>query len=317
MIRARLLAPLGLLALLLSACSGTPAPIRIGVNPWPPCEIWSIAEKEGLLAGVPIQIVRFSTWTDNMAALYKGNVDLTHSSYFNALYFSDKGEAGKLVLVSDTLLGGDGLAVRNTIARGADLKGRKIAVEVNTDEHFLLSKALASYGLAESDVTIVSSTSAEARDLFVSGAVDACFTYEPYLSDAAASGKGRVAWTTKDDPGYMIDVLVARDEVITTRAKALTSVLKGWYAAQRYIATHRSEAYALLAANEQMSGADFGPFYESFTFFTSAENRSLLGSTDFRSRLTEMRDFLVAHKAVGTTPSIDAIFTTAFADGLP
>jgi NitT/TauT family transport system substrate-binding protein len=304
-------------ALLVAGCAAPKAPFRIGVNAWPPCEIWYVAQQQGYFGSLPVQVVRFSAWTDNMASLYKGNLDLTHSSYFNTMYYSDKGAAARIVLVSDTLVGGDGLAVKAAIRTGSALKGKRVAVEVNTDEHFLLTRALASFGLAESDVTITSCTSIEAKDLFVAGEVDACFTYEPYLGQAAAEGGGTVLWTTEEQPDYMIDVLAARDDVVKKRAGDLRVVLAAWYKAQAWIAAHPSEAYALAAPHEDMSAADFGPFYESFTWFTAADNRSLLGSPAFRSRLGEMSDFLVAHKAVAGAVKIDDQFTATIAASLP
>ena len=304
------------IVVLLSGCANARAPIRIGVNPWPPCEIWYAAQQQGYFNGLPVQIVRFSTWTDNMAALCKGNIDLTHSSYFNSVYYSDKGEKGRIILISDTLLGGDGLAVKRSIQNGAELKGKRIAVEVNTDEHFLLRKALASFKLDESDVTIRSCTSEEARDLFLSNSVDACFTYEPYLSEAASRGNGRVLWTTQDAPGYMVDVLVARDQVVQKRAADLRTVIGGWYRAQEYLRGHASEAYAALAANEGMSGVDFRSFFESFTFFSAEDNRRILGSADFHGKLGEMRDFLLSHKAVSADVNVDSVSTADIAAGI-
>lgn len=302
--------------MILTGCVGNRAPLRIGVNPWPPCELWYVAEKQGYFGSLPVQIVRFSTWSDNMASLYSGKVDVTHASYFNALYYSDKGEKGQIILVSDTLLGGDGLAVKNTVGSIIALKGKRVAVEINTDEHFLLNKALESFRLSEEDVVIVPCTSAEARDFFVAGKVDACFTYEPFLTDAAVSGNGTVIWTTRDKPDYMMDVLVGREEKVSKRSKDFVVLLNAWYRAQTYIKGHEQEAFPLLGAKEQMGAEDFGAFYKSFTFFSASENKDILRSAAFREKLREMNEFLAEHKSIGAKADIDAIATTRIIDGI-
>lgn len=63
----------------------------------------------------------------------------------------------------------------------------------------------------------------------------------------------------------------------------------------------------LMGDNEGMTAADFGPFYESFTFFTAKENVDLLGSDAFVARLTEMGEFLLSHKALNASPDIPGL----------
>ena len=59
-----------ILFLFLSGCTAKKEAIRIGVNSWPPCEIWYIAEEKGFFGKVPVELVRFSSWSDNMSSLY-------------------------------------------------------------------------------------------------------------------------------------------------------------------------------------------------------------------------------------------------------
>jgi NitT/TauT family transport system substrate-binding protein len=280
--------------LILVGCDSPKSPIRIGVNTWPPCEIWYVAQEMGFLGETRVELVRFSAWTDNMQSLYAGKTDLTHATYFNALYFADRGEPGEIILISDTIEGGDGLALKNDIATGADLKGRKIAVEVGTDEHFLLHKALGIFGLTIDDVIVVPTTSAGAKEAFVSGKVDACFTYEPYLSQAAEEGEGRVLVTTKDFPGYMIDVLVARSNTLKNRKSDYQTIVKAWYQAQKYIKENPEKSFALMAKNEKMPPEVFGPFYSGFTFFSLAENKALFKDEALQIKLDEINEFILS-----------------------
>lgn len=280
-------------------------PIKIGVNPWPPCEIWYIAEKMGYLKNTPIDIVRFSTWTDNMSALYLGKIDITHSTYLNAIYFSDKGEKGQIILSSDTVVGADGLVIKSYLVEGKYLKGKKIAVEVDTDEHFLLKKALEIYGLGEEDVVIVAATSKDAKEKFISGIVDACFTYVPFLTEAAIKGDGKVIFTTKDLQGYMIDALVVRTRTIKKRKRDLINILSAWYEAQKYIKNNSQESFEIMGEKESMDPLVFGEFYSSFTFFSVQENLEIFSSESFKNKLREMNDFLYVNGAISEKINIE------------
>jgi NitT/TauT family transport system substrate-binding protein len=297
-----------ILIAIISSCSVSKPPIRIGVNSWPPCEIWYIAEKMGYFGHTPVEIIRFTSWTDNMSSLYSGLTDITHSTYFNAIYFSDKGEEAQIILTSDTILGADGLVIKNYLDKGENLRNKKIAVEVDTDEHFFLKKALEKYGLREADVTIIATTSIEAKDKFISGVVDACFTYEPFLSEAATEGDGKVIFSTKDLKGYMIDTLVAKRSTIKKRKRDLISILSAWYKAQEYIKNNAQEAFIIMGKKEGMSPKEFGDFYGSFTFLSPQDNLEIFSSGSFKDKLREMNDFLYLHKAIYEKVNIEEIY---------
>jgi NitT/TauT family transport system substrate-binding protein len=292
----------------LSQCDPPKDPIRIGVNAWPPCEIWYVAQKMGYFDDTRVELIRFSAWTDNMLSLYTGKTDITHATYFNALYYSLRGEPGQIILTSDTIIGGDGLVVKDYIKTGKDLKNKKIAVEVGTDEHFLLFKTLELYGLSVADVQIIPTTSSEAKEKYIRGEVDACYTYDPFLRQAVEQGGGKVLSTTKDLPGYMIDVLVGRTSVMQKRKKDYQNIVKAWYKAQQYIREHPVEAMAIMAPLEKMEIADYNGFFNAFTFYSLEENKALMGSQKFQSILSEISDFIQKTNLSPNKIDIDSVY---------
>jgi len=196
---------------------------------------------------------------------------------------------------------------------GEDLKGRSIAVETATDEHFLLYKALERFGLNEADVTLVSMTSVDAATAFIEGKVDACFTYEPYLSESASKGNGRIIYTTKDIPDTMIDVIVASDEFLANQPKNAKRLVEAYFRAQDWTKAHPEEAFALMAEKEEMGAADFKPFFLSFTFFSREQNAQNFSSSAFRNTLTSMKDFLMEHGFIRNEVQLeDVIWSKAF-----
>ncbi|MCS5422216.1 MULTISPECIES: ABC transporter substrate-binding protein [Psychrilyobacter] len=298
---------LAVILILLTACSSYKEPIKIGVNGWPPCELWYIAQEKGYFGDTPVEIVRFSTWSDNMDSLYVGNIDLMHSSYFNAVYYDSRGEAAKIILSANTTYGADGLVVKDYIEDIQELNGKKIAVEVGTDEQFLLHKVLKKGGLEDTDVTIISVSSEEGMRKFISGEVDATFTYEPFLSRAADEGDGKIMVTTSDTLNYT-DTLVARDKVLQSRKKDYANIIRAWYRAQQFVKDNPQEAYQLMASKEGVTYDEFKSFYESFNFFTLEENKNIFSSEKFRDELKEIEVFLVEHKLISKDVDTDKLF---------
>jgi len=288
-----------ILASVLTGCMKTSSvPVTIGVNSWPPCEVWYIAEEQGYFEDVPVEIVRFKTWSDNMNSLYIGNVDITHSTYFNSIYFSDKGEAGQMIAPIDFVEGSDGLVVKSGMALPEDLKGKRIAVEIGTDEHYLLFKVLEYYGIELDEVEFVSVPSYQAHEMFINDEVDAVFTYDPFLTMAAEKGQGKVVFTTADLPGHMVDALVGRQAAIKERPKDFKIIMKAWYKAIQYIQEHPDEAYALMSAKEEMSKDDFQAFYESFTFFDSEQALEIMKSGTFKQTFEDIEAFSLHNKLI-------------------
>lgn len=291
---------------ILLGCSSKEA-IRIGTNSWPPCEIWSVAQKEGFFDNTPVTIVRFSTWSDNMKALYRGDIDITHGTFFNAVYYSDKGVPGKIILTTETIEGGDGLVLKKGL-KVKDLKGKRIAVELNTDEHFLLYKALIANGININDVSLISTTSYDAAKLFINEEVSACFTYEPFLSQAAVEGEGAIVWTTKDAPGYMMDTLIASNEIIDKRQKDIQNVLKAWYKTIDYL-EENPESFNIMSKNEDMDVESFISFYNSFIFFSKDYNKNIFNSSDFENKLSEIGNFLYENGSIIEIPEVSELYS--------
>lgn len=301
---------------LLPGCAGEKRPLRIGINDWPPCAIWAIAEKEGFLKGTPIEVIHFENWSDSISSLYLGKLDFTHASYLNAIFYAGKGESAKIILSLDTIAGSDGLVLSNRLASPRDLVGARIAVEVDTDEHFLLYKALANFGVPSSSVKLVSTTSKDAARLFLAGEVEACFTYDPYLSEAAASGKGRMVWSTRDAPGYMVDVLVASDSVLKSRKADSARLTKAWFRSLEFIKAQPDKAFPVMAEALGMKLEDFRPFFEAFEFYSAEDNRRIFASGSFKSTLAEMTEFLVKEQAIPAALPLAELYTDRFvADG--
>jgi len=280
------------LIVLFTGCKAYKEPIRISINGWPPCELWYIAQEQGYFEDIPVEIIRFSTWSDSIASLYAGKTDLTHSTYLNTMRNHNKGENGKIILTTSRIDGADGLVVKNYINDLKELKGKEIAVEVATNEHFLLYKALEKIGISDKDVKIISTTSEKAMKLFVAGEVDACFTYDPFMNQAAKNGNGRVAITTEDIDGYN-DAIIAKTKTLEKRPEDYKVLINAWYKAQEYVINNPDEAYKLMASKENMSVKEFQAFYNSFYFFTPNENKTMFSAGVLKTHINELNEFLL------------------------
>ena len=268
--------------------------IKIGVHNWPPCEVWYVAEELDYFDDLDVELIRFSTWTDNMSSLYKGNIDITHATYYDAVYYSDKGEEGIILAPIDYIEGVEGLVVKKNITEFVDLKGKTIGVETGTDEHFLLSNALEKNNISMEDVQIRSLSSFSSVEQFVNNEIDALFTYEPYLTRAVEDGNGRIIFSSTALPNYRTDVIVALKDL--DKNKEYQKIMIAWYKALDYIKENPDEAYEIMAKNEDMSLDSFAQFYERFNFYNKDEAIEILENDYIINRLNEIQSYTQEHE---------------------
>jgi len=304
----RLLLAVPVLLLTFTGCSKTV--VTIGVNKWPPCEIWYVAEKlkkPGSL-GVRLKIIRYPSWRSNIESFYEGNTDVTHSSYFNFVYYYNRGLKGYLGVVADRIIGADGMVTAPSITDIYELKGKKIGVEVDTDEYFLLYKILKNHFLSLKDVVLVSINSSEAGEYLKSGNVRAVVTYEPFLSEAARYG--RRSESTLQYPDIMQDILVFSDRIVRNK-KLEGKIKKIWFGTLNWIFESKEnlrKASDIMAEAENGNADDYLRFFSRFYFYSEQDNKKLLKVNGRTERiLKEMSDFLYNEKMITRKYDVSAL----------
>ena len=220
-----------LLSLLNGACNAAgskPKPLRLGLSDWPGHAPFYGAAKLGFFAPSEVEIKVFSSNFDRNRAFAEGRLDVLGGTLFDAVRIAASGVPLKIVLIFDYSSGGDGIVARREIATVADLKGKRVAVEVSAITHFVLLAALNRAGLKETDVQLVNLSVPEAADAFARGKLDAATLWDPHLSREASAPGAHKIFTSKEIPGQVIDVLMVHKSFAEARPADVASVVRGW-----------------------------------------------------------------------------------------
>lgn len=272
------LAALSILAgtALLPSCARSAPPLRIAVDGSAPSAVWAVAKSEGFLEGAAIEIVRYSSLDDGRTLMDEGRVDLIHASFPAASFDAGKERPEHIVMSFGSNAGNLGLAVSKRCDSAKGLVGARIAVEGDTEEQFLLKEALESLGLGLDSVRLVTVPADLAMELFIAGQVDACFTFDPWLSGAAASGKGRVVWMTSSRHENASGVLAASGGALSSRRMEIERLVDAWFLSLDFIRRNPGKAYPVMAASLGMGMRDFAPSFEAFRFRDRKDCRDVL-----------------------------------------
>jgi NitT/TauT family transport system substrate-binding protein len=191
-------------------------------------------------AGLEVELKPIVKSSDRMLALTQGAVQWTNTGVLSVIVEMSKGNDNFYWFANiDDSPGAEGLVVQPGINGVKDLKGKKIAVTLNSGAEITLYYLLKDAGLAPSDVRIVPMASNEMVAAFANKNIDAYCVWEPAFSDGQKAVPGaKVLATDKDTPIYRKfktasapDVVVIRrdlaDKYPETAKKLIAAFFKG------------------------------------------------------------------------------------------
>ena len=257
----------GIMLLALSSRSLTAAePLKIAYSDWPGWVAWEIGIKKGWFkeAGVDVEFV----WMDyvaSMDAYVAGKADAVCMTNGDALVTGATGKRSVGILINDFSNGNDMVVGKPGINKIADLKGKKIGVEIGFVGHLLVLKALETTGLKESDVTLVNVPTNDTPTALASGDVDAIAAWQPNSGQALKQVAGSKAlFTSGDKPGIIYDLLYVSPESLQARKADWQKVVGVWYKIVAYLEDEKNfdEALKILSARVGLTPDQYESFYE-------------------------------------------------------
>lgn len=189
-----------------------------------------IAEESGCFAGERLAVDHraFETGRDALEAMRRGELDV--ATMFQTPVVLRAFEDDSLRVVTSLHSG-----TRNThlVARGdrairdvRDLRGKRIGVPRQTHAESFLRTLLAFDGVDPAEVTFVDVAPGRSAGALASAEVDAVAVWSPHVDEAAAGLAAGDAVELYSDLYMEMAVLVTREQVRSSRARALTKLLR-------------------------------------------------------------------------------------------
>jgi NitT/TauT family transport system substrate-binding protein len=244
---------------------------------WPGWVAWEIAAAKGWFkeAGVDVQLV-WLEYVPSMEAFSQNKVDAVCMTNGDALVLAGSGAQSVGILINDYSNGNDMLVAAPQIEGIAQLRGKKIGVEVGFVDHLLLLQALKSAGLAESDVEIVNERTHKTPELLASGKVSAIAAWQPNSGQALEQVRGSKAlFTSADVPGLIYDLLFVQPKSLRERRAEWTKVVEVWDRVARYIGdpATRADAIEIMSARVRVEPAVYARFVDGTFILDLQANR--------------------------------------------
>jgi NitT/TauT family transport system substrate-binding protein len=212
------------------------------------------------------------------------------------------------VLVNDNSAGNDAVVARSGIQSVADLKGKTVATELGAVDHFMLLMALQRAGLSQNDISFVNMSVNDAAPAFIAGRLDAVAVWQPFISQIQRTGQGRVLFDSRELPGLIPDLLVARSDLLQQQPAQLQAILRAWYRSLEFIQRSPDQAYAIMARHAETDLDEYRDFAGGTRLFSLADNLEAFTPADSDASLVtagrKIGDFLVSQQLISSTPDL-------------
>jgi len=298
--------------------------IYVGWMPWPYAQESGILKKWADKFGISIEAVAFNDYVESINQYTAGTFDGVAVTNMDALTVPAAGGVDTTaIIVGDYSNGNDAVILKRQGEAAltlADLKGRSVNLVQLSVSQYLLSRALETAGLKETDVTLVNTSDADIVGAFVSADVQAVATWNPQVSEILKRPDAMEVFDSSKIPGEILDLLVVNTKTLTETPELGVALAGAWYEVLGLMLRQDEAGKAARAQMAHESGATPESFdhqlLTTHLFSDPAEAASFAAGSTLPATMDRVRKFSFEHGQLGQgAGSVDAI-GIAFPSGL-
>lgn len=256
---------------------GPKTALKIAYSDWPGWVAWDIGVQKGWFKeeGVDVDFAWFE-YVPSMEAFSAGKVDAVTMTNGDALVTGSSGSPSVAILLNDFSNGNDMVVAKPGVTSLAQLKGKKVGVELGFVSHLLLMNALASVKLTDKDVQLVNVPTDQTPQTLKSGVVDAIVAWQPNSGQALKEVPGsKPIFTSANVPGVIYDELCVNPKSLTERREDWKKVTKVWMRIADFVKDPKNldEAATIMGARVGLPADEYKKLMAGTAFLDLAGNQ--------------------------------------------
>jgi len=289
--------------------------VAIGISGWTGFAPLTLAKEAGLFKKVGLDVsIKKIPQKDRHLAIASGDIQCAATTVETWVVWNANGVATTQIFQLDKSYGADGMVVKPSIAKIADLKGKTVAASApGTAPYFTLAWMLKKNGLSLKDVNIVNLEPQAAANAMIAGTsgIDAAMTYEPYLGAVRAKPEaGKIIATTLDYPMVM-DTFGCTPKFLAENPKAAKALADGYFAALEMIKAEPKKSFEIMGADVKQSGEAFEKSQAYLRWQDKAANQKFFAG-EHAQFSKEAADLLLEAGIIKAVPDLSKLANTAF-----
>ena len=288
--------------------------VSIGMSGWTGFAPLSLAEKAGIFKknGVDVSIKMIPQASRHLA-IASGDVQCAATTVETYVVWNANGVPITQVVQLDKSYGADGMAVRNSVAKISDLKGKTVGVDApGTSPYFALGWMLKKNGLTIKDVKTTTLSPQAAASAFNTGTdIEAAMTYEPYLSSVRDNKTaGKIIATTLDYPMVM-DTFGCTPKFIKENPKLVQAMVNSYFEAIDMIGKEPAKSNEIMGSVVKQTADQFAKSSSFLRWQDKASNNKFFAG-EIQAFSKEAADLLLEMGIIKSIPDVNSLVDTSF-----
>jgi NitT/TauT family transport system substrate-binding protein len=289
--------------------------VGIGISGWTGFAPLTLAKEAGIFKknGLDVTINKIPQ-KDRHLAIASGAIQCAATTVETWIAWNANGVATTQIFQLDKSFGADGMVVKPTIVRIADLKGKTVAADApGTATYFTLAWMLKKNGLTLKDVTVVNLAPQAAANAMIAGTaqIDAAMTYEPFLSAVRAKPEaGKIIATTLDYPMVM-DTFGCTPKFLAENPKAAQALADSYFQALDMIKNDPKKAFEIMGADVKQSAEAFEASQKYLRWQDKAANQKFFAG-EHAAFSKEAAELLLEAGIIKQLPDMSKLADTKF-----
>lgn len=301
-----------------SSTQSATQPIQMGFSAWPGWFPWQVAQEQGLFTAnkVKTNLKWFDGYLDSINALAAGQLDANSQTLNDTISSVSAGADLVIVLTNDNSKGNDQIIVREGINSIQDLKGKKVAAEAGTVDHFLLLLGLQKAGMTQADIQFKPLETGAAAAAFAAGQLDAVGVFAPFTTKALLRPKSKILFSSADFPGAISDHLVVTRKLIKERPQDVQALVNTWFETLKFMEANKQKATEIIAKRAATSKEEYKKYEVGTAIFNLKQNLKAFETGQDRSSLPfaakEISQSLLKSGLIKQEPDLSKLFDNRF-----
>ncbi len=293
--------------------------IYVGWMPWQWAAEQGIVKKWADKYGIGIDVVQINDYVESINQYTAGGFDAVTLTNMDGLSIPAAGGVDTTaLLVGDFSNGNDAVILKDKTAL-ADIKGQKVNLVEFSVSHYLLARALASIGLTERDLSVVSTSDADMVAAWATPEVTSVVTWNPLVAEILATPGANKVFDSSQIPGEIIDLTAVNTETLKDNPAFGKALAGAWYETMAIMASDTAEGKAAREAMGKASGTDLSGYEAQLKatrmFFKPDEAAAFAKSAEIGATMDHVRSFLFEHGLLGNGAASADVVGIELADG--
>ncbi|MBD2464044.1 ABC transporter substrate-binding protein [Oscillatoria sp. FACHB-1407] len=300
------------------AASPAGEPVTLGFSAWPGWIPWQVTQDKGIFEenNVKVDLKWFDGYLDSINALAAGQLDGNSQTLNDTISSISGGADLVIVLTNDNSTGNDQIIVSEGINSIEDLRGKKVAAEEGTVDHFLLLLGLQQAGMTQADIEFQPLETGAAAAAFAAGQLDAVGVFAPFTTKALERPGSKPLFTSADFPGAISDHLVVSRQMVDERPDDVQALVNSWFDTLNYINDNKAETLTIMSKRGGVTEDEYKEYETGTTIFTIEDNlKAMEAGSDMTSlpyAAEEISNFLVEAGLAPQAPDLSKLFDDRF-----